>query len=272
MRRLAMLGVALAATLLFSPEPAAGQGSPFDLDTGNARAELVIPRAIPAILQSVSPGADDPPVILRVTTLTTTAWFDAIAPYHATAVGVYSRLGRRPASEGLTNRNRNIAILYASLRVLSSVLPQHTATWRSMLTSVGLDSDDTSENNATPAGIGNRAGNAVVAARLHDGMNQRGDAGGRRYNRQPYADYLGYEPVNTACALSDPSRWQPNFTTMGNGIFRIQQFVTPQWGFTTPYSYRTPEEFRVSLRRRATIRIPRPTGRRPRKCSRPRRR
>jgi hypothetical protein len=220
-------------------------GAGFDLDTGNAPAELIIPRAIPAILQSISPGANDPPVILRITALTTTGWFDATAPYHPTAVGVYTRFLRRPASEGLTNRNRNIAILYASLRILSSVLPQHTSTWREMLVAAGLDPDNLSENPTTPVGIGNRAGRAVLAARLRDGMNQLGDEGGRRYNRQPYADYTGYAPVNTAYELLNPSKWQPNLTTVGNGIFHIQQFVMAHWGRTRPFSYRDPAQFPV---------------------------
>jgi hypothetical protein len=67
------------------------------------------------------------------------AWFDAIAPYHPTAVGVASRLGRRPASERATNRQRNIAILYASYRVLTGLLPKFEAQWREMLSGVGLD-------------------------------------------------------------------------------------------------------------------------------------
>jgi hypothetical protein len=243
-RSTTLLGGMVAVMLALPPEGPAAQGVGFNFDTGNAPAELIIPRAIPAILQSVSPLANDPPVILRITALTTTGWFDAIAPYHPNAIGVYSRIAKRPPHEA-TNRNRNIAILYASLRILSSVLPQHTDTWRSMLSAVGLDPDDTSENVATPAGLGNRAGNAVLAARLHDGMNQLGDEGGRRYNRQPYADYLGYRPVNTAYDLQDPSRWQPNVTTTGNGIFQVQQFVMAQWGVTTPYSYRSPDGFQV---------------------------
>jgi hypothetical protein len=137
----------------------------------------------------------------------------------------------------------NMAVMYASYRVLNSLLPKHNSTWREMLTSVGLNPDDAQENMTTPAGIGNLAGKAVVAAREHDGMNQLGDEGGRIYNRRPYADYLGYEPVNTAYELKDPSRWQPDIITAGNGIFRVQQFVTPQMRVTRPYSYENPNRF-----------------------------
>jgi hypothetical protein len=218
----------------------------FDFDQGNACVEVIIPRVIPAIL-SVSPTASDATLVLRITTLITNAWFDAIAPYDPRAVGVYSRLGRRPATEALTNRNMNIAMLYASYRVLNSLFPKHAADWRDMLASVGLDPDDDQQNTTTPIGIGNLAGHAVVAAREHDGMNQLGDEGGRRYNLQPYADYLGYEPVNTAYELRNPSRWQPAVVTRGGGIFQVQQFVTPQMRATTPYSYDNPNAFRAPV-------------------------
>lgn len=201
----------------------------FALDTGNAVSEVIIPRARVAIFTTVSPGGNDASLVLRITTLTANAWFDAIAPYHPTAVGVYSRLGRRPASESATNRQKNIAILYATYHVLNSLLPQHTSDWRDMLTAVGLDPDDIQENTTTTIGLGNSAGHAVVAARERDGMNQLGDEDGQTCNRQPYADYLGYHPVNTAYQLHDPSRWQPAIVTKGNGIFQVQQFVTPQW-------------------------------------------
>ena len=234
------------ASMLTMPRPVT-KAAGFDFDSGNAGVEVIIPRVIPAILGSVSPGANDATLVLRITTLITNSWFDAIAPYHPTAVAVYSPPARRPASESITNRNMNIAMLYASYRVLNSLLPKHAADWRDMLASVGLDPDDDQQNTTTPIGIGNLAGNAVVAVREHDGMNQLGDEGGRQYNRQAYADYLGYQPVNTAYELRNPSRWQPNIVTRGNGVFGVQQFVTPQLRATLPYSYDNPDRFRAPV-------------------------
>lgn len=69
----------------------------YDLDNGNAAIEVVIPAVLPVAFSDVSPTGGDATLILRTTTLITNAWFDATAPYHPTAVGVYSRLGRRPA-------------------------------------------------------------------------------------------------------------------------------------------------------------------------------
>jgi hypothetical protein len=52
----------------------------FDFDNGNAGVEVIIPRVIPAILSSVSATAGDATLVVRITTIITNAWFDAIAP------------------------------------------------------------------------------------------------------------------------------------------------------------------------------------------------
>jgi hypothetical protein len=234
-------GVLLAVSVLYS-----SSATGFDLDTGNAPIEVIIPAVAPIIFTDVSPSGSDATLVLRVTTLVTNAWFDASAPYHATAQGIYSRLGRRPAAEAATNRNINVATLYATYRVLKSLLPKRATEWRAMLESVGLDPDDATENTTTPTGIGNLAGKAVVAFREQDGMNQLGDAGGSIYGRHPYADYTGYAPLNTAYELRDPSRWQPRIVPLGNGVFRVQQFVTPQYRLVKPYSFTTPNQFNTA--------------------------
>ncbi|MEV4890934.1 vanadium-dependent haloperoxidase [Nonomuraea sp. NPDC055795] len=246
-RRLAVLGAVLAVGIAGLPAGGAlsQERAAFDFDTGNAITEVIFPVSTPGIRTYVSQSASDASLVVRIVALMDNGWFDAIAPYHPTAVGIYSRLGRRPAGEGATNRNKNIAILYSTYRVLSGLVPQGVAEWRRMLASVGLDPDDRGTDARTPVGLGNLAAQAVLDRRARDGMNQLGDEGGRRYHRRPYADYTGYRPVNTADELRDPSRWQPAVTTTGAGIFRAQQFVTPQWAVTRPYSFTDPARFRV---------------------------
>jgi hypothetical protein len=228
-----MLGLAL----IQAPATAAAA---FDLNTGNAAVEVVIPTVAPIIFSDVSPTGGDATLVLRFTTMTTNAWFDATAPYHPSAVGVYTRLGRQSED---TTRNINIAVLYSSFRVFMSLLPAYEDTWRAMLTDVGLDPDDDSVDANTPIGLGNLGGQGVVSGREHDGMNQLGYGGGILYNPTPYRDYTGYEPVNTAYELKKPSRWQPDMQRQGTGIYKIQQFVTPQYAFVEPYSYDDPDEF-----------------------------
>lgn len=224
--------------------PVQAQG-PFDFATGQAPAEVVIPAVVPVIFEVVSPG--DAPLILRTTTLLNHAWFDAIAPYSDTAVGISSSIPRRPAAER-TDTNRNIAILHASRHMLESLYPTYTDEWDAMMLGVGLDPSDQSLDLSTPVGIGNAAGLAVVAFREQDGMNQLGDEvnpqlSGRTDVGRRYWDYTGYAPVNTPYELVDPGRWQPSILDNGYGIFRVQQFITPQYAEVVPYSYASPDEF-----------------------------
>ncbi len=248
-----LLPLVLAAVAAVSTVPAAAQPAPpplppYDPATGNGAIQVVIPAVLPTIFGFVSQGGMDATLVIRTTTMITNAWFDASAPYHPTAVGVYSRLGRRPASESLDNTNINAAIITASYRIMNSLYPLQALEWRNMMIDAGLDPDDDSTDLSTPTGIGNAAGAALVAAREHDGMNQLGDEGGRTYHRRPYADYTGYEPVNSAYTLRDPSRWQPNWNQGLNGLSNVQSFVTPQYALTEPYSYSSPAIFHVPRR------------------------
>src|SRR5262249_28957628 len=218
----------------------------FNWDTDIAPLWLIAPFEVPAIY-GISPVANDASIVLRITTLLANAWFDAIAPYHPTAVGVYSRINRRPPIEGVTNRNKNIAIMYASYRVLNSLVPQNASDWRAMMLWAGLNPDDASTDTTTAVGIGNVAGMAIVMAREHDGMNQLGDEGGQKYNRRPYADYTGYAPGNSPWKLVDPGRWQPLIVSSGNGLFQAQQFVTPQYARTKAYTFSDPNQFRAPV-------------------------
>ena len=229
------------SSIAATPQTAAA----FDFDTGNSGIEVIIPAVIPVLLSNVAPG--DAPIVLRFTTLITNSWFDATAPYHPTAVGVYSDLGRRPASESLTNANMNTAMFYASYRVLLSLAPQNAAEWRAVLESVGLDPDDDHEGTDDPIGIGNAAGNAVVAARENDGMNQLGNEDGEIYNLRPFSDYTDYRPRNTAYRLRNRRRWQPRIVQNRYGITRVQAFVTPQYALVEPYSYDDPQDFGVPV-------------------------
>ncbi|GAA4733348.1 vanadium-dependent haloperoxidase [Phytohabitans rumicis] len=196
----------------------------------------------------------DVTLFIWFTQSTVIAWFDAVAPYHPTAVGVHTRIPRRPASESTTNRNMNIAIFHASYQVLKSAVPDQAPLFGQVMASVGLNPNDESVDPTTPVGIGNLAGRGAAAARTRDGMNILGDIG-RRYNPQPFADYTGYRPVNTAFKLTNPSRWQPQLTPhrrrlgagVGDkGIYTIQHFVTPQMRLAKPYSYKSPAQFRLA--------------------------
>lgn len=237
------LATALAMTMISAGMASSQEKATFDLDHGNALTGVIYPHFQKAV-RTVTPDGSDATMVADHILMTEVSWFDAIAPYHPTAVGIYSNLGRRPKSEE-TTRNRNIAVIYAAYTSLNHSFPQFASDFRDMMATAGLDPGDAKPNTTTPAGIGTMAAQKVIAARKHDGSNRDGDEGGRKYNRVPYADYTGWKPVNTAYELRDPSHWQPNIVGK-NGIFKIQQFVTPQYGRVTPISYKSPSQFSLT--------------------------
>jgi hypothetical protein len=246
---LAHTGTAAASTAAAAPQ------LDFDFDTDNF-IEFLQPTDENA---GVSPSADlfapmDVTIFLWVNRQTTIAWFDAVAPYHPTAVGVYTRLGRRPASESTTNRNMNIALIHASYQVIKGVVAERVPAIRALMTALGLNPDDESVDPTGPVGIGNLAGKGVVAAAQRDGMNVLGEEG-RRYNPRPFLDYTGYRPVNTAYELVNPSHWQPQLTPhrrrlgagVGDkGIFTVQHFVSPQVRLIKPFTFTDPRQFDIA--------------------------
>ncbi len=206
----------------------------FALSSGHPLAQVVIPRLIPVLIRDVSPRLGDVTLVPRVTAPLLTAVVDALAPYHPTAVGIYTRIERRPQEEW-TLENLNIATLYASYHSLRGMVPQRELVWLSMLTDYGLDPAAGMDDTSTPAGIGTAAGIGAVEARLNDGMNQLG----------LYANTTDYAPVNTAYKLADAGRWQPALVRNRLGSYVAQSFVTPQMANVEPYSDIDPREYRM---------------------------
>ena len=99
-------------------DAAAAVADAFDLETTDVIDYILIDYVGEAIT-TAGIGAGDASLILRWTTMMHTAWFDATAPYHPTAVGVYSDLGRRPEIESETNENIAVAVLFSTHKILS---------------------------------------------------------------------------------------------------------------------------------------------------------
>ncbi|WP_328499770.1 vanadium-dependent haloperoxidase [Streptomyces sp. NBC_00457] len=225
----------------------------FDLESGNFIRDLIARSDRNTFEELVAPM--DVTLLMRFTHATSVGWFDAVAPYHPTAVGFYSRLGRRPAGEAATNRNKNIAGLHATYQVVKGLIPDRLPEFQTLFEAVGLNPGDESQDKTSPVGIGNLAGKAVVAHFQRDGMNMLGDEG-REYHGRPYEDYTGYAPVNSAYKLVHPSRWQPQSGPHrrrnlregagDKGVFIVQQFVTPQMRLVKPHSYQDPGKYRLA--------------------------
>ncbi|MCY4540130.1 MAG: vanadium-dependent haloperoxidase [Chloroflexi bacterium] len=232
---LLLLVAVLTGSALQAQNLSGSELSPVKLDQVNPLIDIVLPRLYPIIIMDVSPSLGDATLINRINMVVSLGMMDAAAPYHETAVGMYTRIPRQPENE-VTERNINIAMLHAAYQTLLGLLPQRAPVWRDMLRDYGLNPDDESGDESTPVGIGNLAGRGAVAGRLRDGMNQLGN----------YQDNTGYMPVNSAYVLRDPSRWQPSVRLQGVGVYTVQHFVTPQLANTEPVGAFDPREFRVA--------------------------
>jgi hypothetical protein len=180
----------------------------------------------------------------RITTLLSNGAYDSIAPYHATAKPLYSTtIPKRPENER-TIRNKNIAIAYASLRILNNLLPSARYIWETELRNAGLDPDDISTDLTSPIGIGNTVSENVLNFRINDGMNQEGNT---VYHKARYSDTVSYKPKNSPYEITSPDHWQPNIEKSDYGVFSSQVHVVTQYGTVKPYSLTNLDSFITPL-------------------------
>ncbi|RMH30770.1 MAG: hypothetical protein D6692_01120 [Planctomycetota bacterium] len=110
-----------------------------------------------------------------------------------------------------------------------------------LMDSLGYDKNNFSTVGNTPAALGNRIAETVLAFGYQDGSNEQGG----------YANQY-YEPVNPPLLVAypgnpdlvDPNRWQP----LALEVFKDQNgnpipggyppFLSPEWGLVTPFSLR----------------------------------
>jgi len=104
---------------LISAVPASSQQPTIDLDRANALLQAFYPR-YDTVSRTESLGR--PTLTVDRAMLIELPFFDALSPYHPTAVGIFSNLGRRPVAEH-TTRNKNITVLYSAFTSLNAVLP-----------------------------------------------------------------------------------------------------------------------------------------------------
>jgi hypothetical protein len=175
-----------------------------------------------------------PTVTSRMLALVWTAAFDAWSRYDEHATPVYLTNVSRQPYEARTISNKEKAISYALYRTMRTYYFADSALLRQKMKELGFDPNDRSVDPNTPQGIGNRAAMSVIVARMDDGANQVGQ----------YADYTGYQPVNTADELKAVERWQPKYFSDGSGGRFAPQCLTPHWPKVKPLMLESSSQFR----------------------------
>ncbi|MCB0706643.1 MAG: phosphatase PAP2 family protein [Saprospiraceae bacterium] len=168
--------------------------------------------------------------------------FDAWSRYDETAVPVYLNGVDRRSVEEQTLHNKEIAISYAAFGAMCEYYYSDKELFAGFMRELGLDPDNKSVDPTTPEGIGNLAAMAVIEARKGDGANQYGEEEGS--NGEPYFNYTGYEPVNSADSNVDPNRWQPKYFSDGKGGKYAPGCLTPFWGEVKPIALTSGDQFR----------------------------
>ena len=183
-----------------------------------------------------------PTVTSRFLALIWTAVFDAWSKYDSKAIPVYLKnVERRPQKEH-TLKNKEIAISYAAYRTMMEYYFHDSAMLTDKMIEFGFDPANTSLDPSSPSGIGNLAAQSVIEARLNDGSNQTGKMEGSDGN--PYSDYTGYKPVNSADQLTDLIRWQPKYFSDGKGGKFAPGCLTPHWNRTSTLLLDSANQFR----------------------------
>jgi len=151
------------------------------------------------ILDQLAPviGSFNSIYIVRITLGLSAAWYDAIAPFQTTAVGLFTNL-RQLDTPSNTIQNKNLAILFATRLVLNSVIPGNSFIIDNYLFNVGIDPNGASFSGylasvdpTTPYGIGNIVGNAVVNYLQTDASNQLGNLPfSSKYNKVQFTLFL----------------------------------------------------------------------------------
>ncbi|MCB9629801.1 MAG: vanadium-dependent haloperoxidase [Sandaracinaceae bacterium] len=193
------------------------------------------------LLNSIRRDIPHPPKHARNLFHVAVAMYDAWAAYDATANGVVVQESHVPGSAA----DVDTAISYAALRVLQHRYATAVGGATSLdcytrfMGVLGLDPSDTSAVGDTPAAVGNRIGNAVIARFADDGANEANN----------YADTTAWTPVNSPMVVdrlgtnvTDPDVWQQlNLATAEtqNGIVldtTVQPYIGAHWRDVEPFA------------------------------------
>jgi len=194
-----------------------------------------------ALLDAIRRALPAPTVHARNLFHTSAAMWDAWAAYDPQASG-YFVTEKHSTSDVAAARNETIS--YAAYRVLSSRYiksvggDESLSEFADLMDALCYPLDVTTTEGDSPAALGNRIAEAVIAFGMTDGSNQA----------DGYSN-PAYKPVNpplvvkeSGTTMTDPNRWQPlqlehmisqNGIPIENGV---QQAVGTQWGHVAGFA------------------------------------
>ena len=183
-----------------------------------------------------------PTITSRYLALIFVSVFDAWSRYDSKAIPVYLNGVERQELNEQNLKNKEIAISYAAFRTMNEYYFSDKELFANFMKQLGLDPTNETLDPNTPEGIGNLAAKATIEARKGDGSNHYGEEEGS--NGEPYFNYVGYEPINSADSNVDPNRWQPKYFSDGNGGRFAPSCLTPYWDKVIPITLKSGDQFR----------------------------
>ena len=191
------------------------------------------------LLESIRKDFARPTVHARNLYHTSVAMWDAWATYSSTGADCVLFQEQHPTTDPNVDAWRSEALSYASYRILSArfqnspggpvMLPQYDA----LMTQLGYVASNTTTTGNTPAAIGNRIADVVLAYGASDNSNEANDYANQYYfpvNPPLLPDFPGNPN------LFSPNRWQPlalQFFVGQSGIpvpTGYPDFLSPEWG------------------------------------------
>ncbi|WP_339666125.1 vanadium-dependent haloperoxidase [Maribacter arcticus] len=180
-----------------------------------------------------------PTITSRYLALIFVSVFDAWSRYDSKAIPVYLNGVERQELNEQNLKNKEIAISYAAFRTMNEYYFSDKELFANFMKQLGLDPTNETLDPNTPEGIGNLA---AKATRKGDGSNHYGEEEGS--NGEPYFNYVGYEPINSADSNINPNRWQPKYFSDGNGGRFAPSCLTPYWDKVIPITLKSGDQFR----------------------------
>jgi hypothetical protein len=196
------------------------------------------------MLQAVKNTVMPVTIAARALAMVHEAIYNAWAHYDLLAYFTQPWLNKRLAIEW-NSINKRVAISHAAHGVLTELFPTQVALFDPLLQSSITDAWLSLGGWAADK-VGRDVAYRVIQSRNNDGANMRGDLA-----PGAYADWTGYQSVNTPDVVTDIDRWQPLRLPNAAGELVVQKFLTPHWGRVKPFALSSGSVYRPGLNPRS---------------------